>query len=416
MDISEKIERKPYNPYHLAAGYAAATLPDAKTAAVFDRLSAHCDYLGGSISVSVDTLAKETRLSSRSVNYAIERLKKLGRVSKKARGIGGNRGGRMSSMTTIYCTEEELRKAGATDENYFDRGGFSGLLNTQNDENSKRKIGRFKTQNDDGQSAKPKYSKRSSDGFKTQGFCAGTFPSLTLGGKPRQEEPPQDSLPASLLQIPQEGKKDHTLLSPPQGNEAAAPPNVDVQYVLSEELAYVFAEGRGIARSMSPSEFRSWLPACKDIVALVLRGSGEGAERLLSCVRWAFADEFWSERLAGRPPAALLKYLSNDSENSLWSQFLAEYREPEPPLPPRKPDCPNHCDDLRRTLQRIKDRSPCGYHWESCQCWHCVEGAKEPENLYVEPKLAHENSKKESPLVNEIYQESDIDMDGDAEE
>ena len=101
-------ERRSYNPFHLASGHAAETMPDSKTAAVFSRLCSHCDHLGGSITTSVATIARETKLSERSVNTAIKTLKAWGRVTKHQRGIGGTKGGRQSAVTTVHCTEEEL--------------------------------------------------------------------------------------------------------------------------------------------------------------------------------------------------------------------------------------------------------------------------------------------------------------------
>jgi hypothetical protein len=151
--MSQERERKPYNPFHLAGGYAAECLPDKKTAAVFARLCNHTDYLGGSVSCSIETIAKETKYSPRAVNYAVEVLKSLGRVTKRARGIVGQVGGRKSSITTVHCTAEELQKAGANDENFFGRGGKAGLI---------------KAQTEPIQSAKRVHSKRKQDAIKTQ--------------------------------------------------------------------------------------------------------------------------------------------------------------------------------------------------------------------------------------------------------
>jgi len=146
-------ERKPYNPFHLASGYAARDLPDKKTAAVFRCLCNHSDYLGGGITVSIDTVIAETKYSDRAVCYAISVLKKLGRISKRPRGIGGRKGGRQSSVTTVYCTEAELRGAGANEENFFDKGGKHGL---------------FKVQNEPIQSAKREHPKCKTEVFKVQ--------------------------------------------------------------------------------------------------------------------------------------------------------------------------------------------------------------------------------------------------------
>jgi hypothetical protein len=142
-------EKKPYNPFHLAGGYAAESLPDKKTVAVFKCYCSHCDYCGGGISVSVETVARETKYSKRAVNHAVEVLKSLGRITKTSRGIAGLRGGRKSSLTRVYCTDEELRAAGATDQNFFGRGGRAGLFKAQmatGRADSKRKMSRFKAQ------------------------------------------------------------------------------------------------------------------------------------------------------------------------------------------------------------------------------------------------------------------------------
>ena len=152
MESTQK-ERKPYNPYHLAGGHAAPTLPDKKTIAVFKCYCNHTDFKGGSISISIETVMRETGYSHRAVCYADAVLTSLGRITKKSRGIGGQRGGRQSSITRVYCTEAELKAAGANDENYYGRGGTHGL---------------FKVQTPPIQSARRVHSKRKQDGFKVQ--------------------------------------------------------------------------------------------------------------------------------------------------------------------------------------------------------------------------------------------------------
>ena len=196
--MSQDRERKPYNPFQLAGGYAAESLPDKKTAAVFARLCAHTDYLGGSVSCSIETIAKETKYSPRAVNYAVEVLKSLGRVTKRARGIAGKVGGRKSSITTVHCTAEELQKAGAQDENFFGRGGKAGLI---------------KAQTEPIQSAKRVHSIRNQDAIKTQRVALEPLKSEPFLPEPIKAEPleaqatstPREN-PASLLS--KEGKKE----------------------------------------------------------------------------------------------------------------------------------------------------------------------------------------------------------------
>jgi len=205
-------ERKPYNPYHLASGYAAESLPDKKTAAVFARLCNHTDYLGGSVSCSIETIAKETKYSSRAVNYAVEVLKNLGRVTKRARGVAGQIGGRKSSITTVHCTAEELQKAGANDENFFGRGGKAGLI---------------KTQTEPIQSAKRVHSKRKQDAIKTQRVALEPLKSEPFLPGPVKAEPlkaqatstPREN-PASLRY--KEGKENQSQPRERQGNPIPA--------------------------------------------------------------------------------------------------------------------------------------------------------------------------------------------------
>jgi hypothetical protein len=175
--LSWSQEKKPYNPFHLAGGHAAESLPDKKAVAVFKCYCNHCDYLGGSISVSVETVARETKYSKRAVNHAVDVLKALGRITKTSRGIAGLRGGRKSSLTRVYCTDEELRSAGATDENFFGRGGKAGLFKAQK-----------ATDRAD--------SKRKPDLFKAQDTCAGAFTPRTSEREPLRTGP-QKSRPAS---------------------------------------------------------------------------------------------------------------------------------------------------------------------------------------------------------------------------
>lgn len=171
-------ERRPYNPFHLASGHAAESLPDKKTAAVFKTLCNHSDYLGGSITVGVETIMRETKYSRRAVEYALATLTTLGRITRHPRGIGGQRGGRQSAVTTVHCTEEELRRAGANDENFFDKGGKAGL---------------FKPQIEPIQTAKRVHSNRKSEVFKPQRDAQKPLlPSFTP--KPLQAEPLQVSV------------------------------------------------------------------------------------------------------------------------------------------------------------------------------------------------------------------------------
>jgi hypothetical protein len=184
-------EKKPYNPFHLAGGYAAESLPDKKTVAVFKCYCSHCDYCGGGISVSDETVARETKYSKRAVNHAVKVLKSLGRITKTSRGIAGLRGGRKSSLTRVYCTDEELRAAGATDENFFGRGGRAGLFKAQ-------------TATDRAD------SKRKTSRFKTQDTCAGAFNPRTSEREPLRTGPHKARLappPCGNLSKPQKRKR-----------------------------------------------------------------------------------------------------------------------------------------------------------------------------------------------------------------
>jgi hypothetical protein len=211
MQRNEK-ERKPYNPFHLAGGYAAESLPDKKTIAVFKCYCSHTDFMGGSVTISLPTVMRETGYSHRAVCYADTVLKGLGRITKKPRGIGGQRGGRQSSITTVYCTIEELQKAGANDENFFGRGGKAGL---------------FKVQSSPIQSAKRVYSKRKRDGFKVQRDALEPLKSEPFLPQPIKAEPlkaeetstPREN-PASLRS--KEGKENQSQPRERQGNPIPA--------------------------------------------------------------------------------------------------------------------------------------------------------------------------------------------------
>ncbi|MGA8407557.1 MAG: hypothetical protein WB680_10305 [Candidatus Acidiferrales bacterium] len=210
--MSQERERKPYNPYHLAGGYAAESLPDKKTIAVFKCYCSHTDFMGGSVSISLPTVMRETGYSHRAVCYADAVLTSLGRITKKPRGIGGQRGGRQSSITTVYCTAEELQKAGANDENFFGRGGKAGL---------------FKVQTQPIQNAKRVYSKRKQDGFKVQRDALEPLNPEPFLPEPIEAEPlkvqatstPREN-PASLRT--KEGKENQSQPRERQGNTIPA--------------------------------------------------------------------------------------------------------------------------------------------------------------------------------------------------
>lgn len=122
MRMSNKQEKRPYNPYHLATGFAAKSLPDKVTASVFARLGAHTDFLG-TTTVGIETLMAETLYSHGRVCDAIETLKRLKRITKVARYHPGKGRGRSTSVTRLHCTAEELERAGASQENFYDKGG-----------------------------------------------------------------------------------------------------------------------------------------------------------------------------------------------------------------------------------------------------------------------------------------------------
>jgi len=189
--MPKETERRPYNPHALAGGYAALTLPDRKTAFVFSRLCAHAGWTGNT-TLSILGLMDETKFSHGAVSSAIETLKNLGRITKKPRGIGGQQGGRQTAVTTVYCTEQELRDAGASEENYFGKGGKAGL---------------FKVQNAPIQSPKRAYSKSKAEAFKVQRVglepFESAFPSLPGEREPLQKNPGEK--PAS----PPQGKKEN---------------------------------------------------------------------------------------------------------------------------------------------------------------------------------------------------------------
>ena len=126
MEVIQK-DRKPYNPYTLAGGYAAKTLPDKKTIAVFTRYCAHADWLG-TTTIGIETLMEETGYCHGAVCAAVETLKALNRISKKQRYHPTKGRGRETAVTKVHCSEAELRQAGATEENYFGKGGKATAL------------------------------------------------------------------------------------------------------------------------------------------------------------------------------------------------------------------------------------------------------------------------------------------------
>jgi hypothetical protein len=159
MEGYQKERKQPYNPYPLAGGNAAKAMPDKKAADVFQRLCVHTDFLG-TTTVSILTLMDETRLSHGSVVSAIKALKEVGRIARVQRGRLGAEGGRKTALTRVFCTKEELLKAGVTDENFYSRGGKDGVIDltlkpsqTPKSSESKAKSKRAKSQT--GLSQKP---------------------------------------------------------------------------------------------------------------------------------------------------------------------------------------------------------------------------------------------------------------------
>ena len=237
-------EKKPYNPYHLAGGYAAPTLPDKKTIAVFKCYCNHTDFMGGSISISIDTVMRETGYCHRAGCYADAVLISLGRITKKSRGIGGQRGGRQSSITRVYCTEAELKAAGANDENYYGRGGTHGL---------------FKVQTPPIQSAKRVHSKRKQDGFKVQRVALEPLKSEPFLPQPIKAEPlkagANQSQPQETFTSSTQGKKGQPTPTPEaagntmpagiknqlRGSARPAPPSPD--HLSPETAAKMLAVG-----------------------------------------------------------------------------------------------------------------------------------------------------------------------------
>jgi hypothetical protein len=135
-------EKKPYNPFAMATGIAGRSLPDHKCAAVFAAFGRRTDFLGGSVTVSVETIVAETNLCERNVKTAIKQLESLGRITRKRRARHEVTGGRQSSVTTCHCTEAELQAAGANQKNWYERGGKPGLAKVHHDAPNPTKVQR----------------------------------------------------------------------------------------------------------------------------------------------------------------------------------------------------------------------------------------------------------------------------------
>lgn len=199
-------EKKPYNPFHLASGHAARSLPDKLTIAVFKCYCNHTDFMGGSVSISVETVAAETGYSVKSVNNANKVLKALGRITRKSRGRPGSEGGKQSSITTVYCTDSELAQAGANEENFYSRGGKGFVVKTQSMLDAERAesariakgIAAVKAQKKMSESAKSPESKRKTGLVKTQPIAQEPLTSEPLKSKPWKAEPTQACSPAAL--------------------------------------------------------------------------------------------------------------------------------------------------------------------------------------------------------------------------
>ena len=210
--MKDEKERKPYNPYTLAGGYAAKSMPDKKTSDVFQRLCAHANWVGET-TVGIATIMDETRLSHGSACDAVKTLKALGRIEKQQRAIQAH-GGRQTAITKVYCNEQELRHAGASKENFYDKGGRSGLLKPQPAPDPKSKPKRSKVQNEPIQSP------------------SGTDPKSTQGGREpfhtSFKSKPLESLPLQAEEKPKSKAKEFStqIKGGKEGNSNPTPPPV----------------------------------------------------------------------------------------------------------------------------------------------------------------------------------------------
>ena len=195
-------EKKPYNPFHLASGYAAPSIGNKAAIAVFKCFCNHTDFLGGSVSISIQTVMSETGWSEGSVNAAIRYLLELGRIKRKSRGRPGLEGGKQSSITTVFCTDEELQRSGATAENFYDRGGKGFVVKTQNHLKvvqggvpaktpNNPPLSLVKTQKRMSENANSPESKRKTGVVKTQPIVQEPLGSKPLKFEPLKSEPIQ---------------------------------------------------------------------------------------------------------------------------------------------------------------------------------------------------------------------------------
>jgi hypothetical protein len=202
MPRQSEEEKKPYNPFHLASGYAAPSIGNKAAIAVFKCFCNHTDFLGGSVSISIQTIVSETGWSEGSVNAAIRLLLALGRIKRKSRGRPGAEGGKQSSITTVFCTQQELERSGATEDNFYSRGGKGFVVKTKNQLEAERaecaRSNRVKTQKSMSENANSPESKRKMGVVKTQPIVREPLKSEPLQAEPRKAEPLRVSDASSL--------------------------------------------------------------------------------------------------------------------------------------------------------------------------------------------------------------------------
>jgi hypothetical protein len=252
--MSRERETRPYNPCALAAGYAAESIPGRCAASVFNRLCAHAGWTG-STSVGILAIMRETKYAHGPVCEAVAQLKGLGRVTKKQRGHAGKRGGRKTAITEVHFTEAELRKAGATDENYFSRGGPVGLAPVVPPAEPPDKVPEVPDKVPGSQDSKSglggiqsPVSPDSKSGFSDSKSAPPDWNLLNLGGSE-----PLESKPPAAIDAP-----------------AALPPHKESRKAEATPLPAVAEAAPPVKGSAPPSDMDALVNKRKDALALLL--------------------------------------------------------------------------------------------------------------------------------------------------
>jgi hypothetical protein len=112
--VDGKTDPSIYNPYCIAVGIAATAGMSRSAAHVLSRLAAYTNPFGETY-VGTDKLIAECQSSREYVFHALKELIARGRITTKKR-YHGKTGARLSDFKQIWCTPDELLRAGVRPE------------------------------------------------------------------------------------------------------------------------------------------------------------------------------------------------------------------------------------------------------------------------------------------------------------